>query len=388
MPLAQDVVDRLLVAKGLLGRIQFNPAARPDRISLARAILRAHDAAELALAAIARHLDRLPSSSQTYLMQYFPAIQNEHPEENVIGRDYFSQLNRVRTDIKHHGVFPDAQQWYAVGDRTYEYVSQWCRRYLGISLDQLDESALIAIPEVKALYDKAVEAFSGEHYKKALEHLAYATETLLRSSRALRNLSVGSPHAEHAIKLATFGVNANDYLGLQEFLPSLVYSNDRKLMVRWNQDKFGHPGNWTRSATEFCLGTFVQVALRIQGADWIPGAIEFDFLYEHQVTALVDDVEIVQEQRKGFLDPPQRVVARTLHAGEFMRCSVSRRDETFRAAKAYVSGQEQKRVLSIMNLDEKLWGEVEADKVKVTCVPRDNELVREYFPGLPEVDYE
>src|ERR1700693_797920 len=67
-PLRQDVLDRLLVAKGLLGPIRFAQPPRPDRISLARQILAAHDAAELALAAIARHLDSLPQSSQTYLM--------------------------------------------------------------------------------------------------------------------------------------------------------------------------------------------------------------------------------------------------------------------------------------------------------------------------------
>jgi hypothetical protein len=45
--IAQEVLDRLLVAKGLLSQIRDLPTTRPDRITLARQILTAHDAAEL-----------------------------------------------------------------------------------------------------------------------------------------------------------------------------------------------------------------------------------------------------------------------------------------------------------------------------------------------------
>jgi hypothetical protein len=160
-------------------------------------------------------------------MTYFPAIQEANPGREVAGRDYFSQLNRVRTDIKHHGIFPDPQQWFRVGERTWAYVSSWCQEYLGLSLDDLDESALISDPDVKRHYDAAVEAFYRDLFKGALEHLAYASDALFKSNRALRNLIVGLPRAEDAIKLAAFGVHANDYLALQEFLPRLVHDHDR-----------------------------------------------------------------------------------------------------------------------------------------------------------------
>ena len=389
MPLSQDVVDPLLVAKGMLARVRFLPAVRPDRISLSQTILTAHDAAELALAAIARHLNRLPESPQTYLMQYFPAIKREHPDEAVAGREYFSQLNRVRTDIKHHGIFPDPQQWYRVGERTYEYVSEWCRKYLGLSLDDLDESALIGNQEVKQFYDKAVEAFQREQYKESLEYLAYAAETLFRSNQALRNLSVGKARAEDAIKLAAFGVHANDYLALQEFFPSLIYYRG-DLVVKWDQKKYGHPGNWGKAEVEFSLKTFVDVALRIQDADWIPGAIEFDFIYEHKITALVDGVEIVQE--KGPFSTERRVVA-TLKKGESLRCHVSRKEYNFLNSfieqfSSAVGATPKYNILSILSMNPVFWGEVQAEKVHVTCVPKDKEFVRKYFPDLPEVEYE
>ena len=82
------MLDRLLVAKGLLGPIRFAQTHRPDRISLARQILAAHDdAADLALAAVARHLGSLPQSSQTYLMDHFPVIPQARPTQDVPGRD-------------------------------------------------------------------------------------------------------------------------------------------------------------------------------------------------------------------------------------------------------------------------------------------------------------
>jgi cellobiose-specific phosphotransferase system component IIA len=393
MQLSQDVVDRLLVAKGLLAKIRFLPSARPDRISLAQAILTAHDAAELAIASVAQHLNRLPTGQQIFLMNYFSEIKKEHPGDDVAGHGYLSQLNSVRVAIKHKGIFPDPQQWYRVGERTYEYVSEWCQRYLELSFDRLDQSALIKNPEVKELYDTAMDLFQEGQYKESLEKLGLAAETLFRSNQALRNLIVGKARAEDAIKLAAFGVHANDYLALQEFLPLITYDGDH-YACRWDQVKYGHPGNWNRYAAQFSLKTFVDVAIRIQDADWIPGAIEFDFLYEHKITALFDRVEIIQEKPGlGILGTinPERVVIKTLTKGESLRCQVSRKKVGFinfyQQLGNALKVEGEPPILSINCFDPIFSGEVQADMVYVTCVPRDNALVREYFPDLPEVEY-
>ncbi|MFZ5450202.1 MAG: hypothetical protein ACOZFS_16355 [Thermodesulfobacteriota bacterium] len=387
MHLPQDVVDRLLVAKGLLEKIRFVPTARPDRVSLAKVILSAHDAAELAAAAVARHLNCLPGPQKSYLMDILSEIKKTQ-NTSVPHRDYFSQLNTVRKAIKHEGVFPDPQQWYRVGELTYEYVSDWCQTYLGLSLDELDESALIRDEKVKEMYGDAMDSFRVEQYKETLEHLAYACEALFRSNQALRNLGVGKARAEDAIKLAAFGVHANDYLALQEFLPSLAYDRDYNLVIKWDQKSFGHPGNWTRDAAEFSLKTFVDVALRIQDADWIPGAIEFDLLYEHQITALEDGVEITQEKPiKALADTLNqgRAPVKTLNKGEFLKGRVEPKSpKNFLLA---LLGQEPP-TYSIITPDKQIHGDFDADKVHITCVPKDNALVRKYFPNLPEMDYE
>jgi len=389
MDLSQEVVERLLLAKGLLAKIRFDPTAHPDRISLAQSILSAHNAAELAIAAVATHLGKLPHKKQCYLMDYFPEIKKEHPNDIVAGQPYFSSLNSVRIGIKHEGNFPDPQQWYRVGERTYEYVSEWCREYLGLSLDELDESVLIRDEKVKEWQKKAKEALENDQFRESLEHLAHATDALFSSNRALRGLIIGKSRAEDAIKLAAYGVHANDYLALQEFLPSLVLRRGHdQPVVKWEQRKYGHQGNWTKYTAEFALKTFVDVAIRIQDADWIPGAIEFDVLYEHKISALEDGVEITQEKKSSTMSEalnPKRIVVRTLKKGESLRCHVEPKSpKDFLAA---LLGQKP-TVYSIIIPDQMLYGEIEATKVLVTCVPRDNELVREHFSELPEVEYE
>ena len=383
--LSQDVIDQLLVSKNLLEKIQFLPTASPDRYTIARHVLAAHDAAELAIASIARHLGKTPKSDKTYLMDYFSPIKKAHPEKDVPGRAYFSQLNHVRNGIKHKGIFPDPRQWFRVGEKTYSYISTWCNKYLNTSFDALDESDMITDPDVKEQYDIAKDFFINRDYKGVLESLAKALCLIFENNRALHNLRVGEPRAEDALKLSAFGVHANEFLVLQEFLPRAYYSRiEHQVQIIWEQDKFGHPANWRQNSAEFCLKTFTSVALRIQDAEWIPGAIEFNSVYQHKITALVDGVEIVQERSKNLLGPKEKVVVRTLKKGETIIGIVTEKNDPLLAA---MLGEKHKPVLSFMNSDEKIWGEIDEDKVHVSCIPKEDRLVCEYFPDLPEIEY-
>jgi hypothetical protein len=303
----------------------------------------------------------------------------------VPGKGFFSQLNTVRSTLKHNGLFPDPKQWFRVGEKTYAYLSAWCENYLGLRLDAIDESSLIADNSVKARYAAAVTALASGSYRLCLEELAQAADSLFNNVKGLRHLSVGRSRAEDAIKLAAFGVHGNDYLALQEFLPSMRRDADGARHIVWEQKKYGHPGNWTEEAASFCVKTFVDVALRIQDSPWIPGAFEFGILYEHQIVALTDGVRIVQERGIGQSGSPEQVVIRTLNRGEVLRGQVSTKSTTWVEA---MLGQRPTAILSIMNLDEKLFGDVEANKVRVTCVPRDHPLIHEHFPDLPEVEFD
>ena len=385
--ISQSVIERLLISKNLLDKIRFLPLANPDRSTLARHILTSHDAAELAIAAVASHLDVTPR--QQYLMNYFqPISEKSHDGQDVPGKGYMSQLNDVRVAIKHKGLFPDPQQWSRVGENTYQYVSEWCNKYLMLSLDDLDESEMIADPVVKDRYNSAKKALADEDYKGTLENLALALYTLFDSNNALRNLKVGTPRAEDALRLAAFGVHANEFLVFQEFLPSIQYSYmDGKEKMNWAQEEHGHPANWRQDAAVFCLKTFVSIALKIQDADWIPGAVDFDAVYDHKITALVDDVEIFTEHPGGLLESKRRVVVRSLKKGESMRGKVKRTKRFAEQLLAAISDKVFKPVLEFSNYEESIIGSIEEDKIRVTCVPKDTEFVRQNFPNLPEIDY-
>jgi hypothetical protein len=250
--LRKEVVDRVLLSKFLLREARFHPVAEPDRFFLAVQVLKAHDAADLAIAAIAAAREKPPAKPAPSLMDYFEKLKELHPGGEVAGKDYLGRLNHVRNGVKHRGVFPDLE-WAQAGENVYGHVSQWCQEYLQLSFEDLDESALLASPKVKEHFDSAKKAFSEERYEDALMHLGYALHSLFKESRALWDLRVGDPSPEVAIRLAGYGVHANDFLTLQQYLPKVHEDQGGELRGKWTQGRFGHPGNWRKDAVEFCL---------------------------------------------------------------------------------------------------------------------------------------
>ncbi len=54
---------------------------------------------------------------------------------------------------------------------------------------------------------------------------------------------------------------------------------------------------------------------------------------------------------------------------------------------AALFGQGTSSALLFVSAAEGILGEVEADKIHITCVPREHPKVQEIFPGLPEIEY-
>jgi hypothetical protein len=219
MTIGKEVADQLLLSMSLLEKIRLQAAPNPDRFSLATHILTAHDAAELALASIASARSIQLSKRYPTMMNYLEALKTLHSGREVIRRDYLDRLNRVRNNLKHAGAFPDPQQFASVADAIYNLLSDLCAEYLEISLDDLDESTLLTSATVKRWYDQARTTLADGKYKETLECLAHAMFFLFKESAGLRYLSVGHADPTDAIELTGFGVHANDYLALQEFLP-------------------------------------------------------------------------------------------------------------------------------------------------------------------------
>lgn len=387
MEMNEHIAERLLLSKSLLNPIRQPFVSKPNRSLTAKHILIAHDAAELALSAIAQYVGKTPKKQQVHMMDYFPPLSEEHPGEEVYGKEYFSQLNRARVSIKHCGVFPNLQQWFNVGQKTYEYISAWCVKYIKMPLDSMDESALLADPNIKSLYNTAKEEAKSRNYKECLEFIARAEFELFETNATLRGLSVGTPKAEDAIKLSSYGVNANDYLRLQEFLPAASRYSDDPPSISWKQTKFGHPANWRANATDFCLRTFLSLALCIQNAEWTPGAIDFYTIYEYEIMAKIDGAKMWREEQT----EEKRIIKKfskgeTIHARMVQTVRKQGLSSLTWLIKPENKPREQQELHIIAS--EVGYGSIMRRDFEIRCVPRRNEIVKELFPNLPSLEPE
>jgi hypothetical protein len=392
---SEETVFRLLLAKSLLDPTRTHSVAEPDSFFLAQQLLRAHDAAELVMAAVAQHCQA--RTQENYLMLYVSAVEKK-TEKAVDGKEHLSQMSQARNGLKHYGNLPNEKQWVRVTEKVYEYAEKWCREFLDIDLATLDQSALLQLSEVRQLYADAETKKGAGDYQGALESLGKALHVVFEENAALRGLHAGVPRSEDAIKLAGYGVHGNDYLALQEFLPTINEDKETgELTPQWEQTELGHPGNWRKNAVEFCLRAFLDIALKIQNASWIPGAIEFEALYEYKVTALrpVDVLgdlpvdgesggEVLRSLREGESIAAKDV--KVQQAGSSLRSLLAALNPPLGA---FGSQKSWPPYLEVLLRDDFRRGYITPpEAVAVTCVPRDSEAVKRYFPELPEIPWQ
>jgi hypothetical protein len=324
-----DILQRMLVVKHLLAAKRDQLTPNSDAVAVAQAILTSHDAAELAIAAIASHVKVPGLTERMSLPEYAPKIEAKTGNA-LSGSDYLKQLNAVRVNFKHHGVLPDARDWYRVIDKVWARVDEWCRTYLGVALDEIDLEQFLLDPDVKTLYEMAKTAFREKRYPDALEALGRGLYRQLSQFPGIAwPPAVGRKSTEDALMLAAFGVRPNDYLRLQDFLP--LVSHDwpaNEVVVEWNPRDKGHEGNWTEANVRFCLETFLDLSLKVQHAPPLPFPAPFDLVFDDVITPNGETAELFkweyEDKRSATLltgrRPSGRTVVRTLRPGERVRC--------------------------------------------------------------------
>ncbi len=397
MPLKPEVLDRLLLSKSFLEKIRFQPVAVHDRHTLAANIIAAHDAAELAIASVCDQLGCLPQKGASYLMDYFESYKKTRGND-LHAKEYFRNLNTARNSLKHQGLFPDAKQWSRVGEFVFQHITKWCWDDLQQSFAELDESALLLDADVKRLFDEAKESAGQGDFKGTLEKLALALSIVFKENSALRGFEAGNASTEDVIRVVGFGIHGNDFLALQQFLPHISRWGAGANTPQWKQSEFGHPGNWHESSAEFCLRTFVDVAVKLQGAQWVPGPVRRDILYDEQIEALRDGVEFWRDVPDSA--PANSIAALMMGGGNTKReiRQVLRKGEKLRAivrqaTNAFYGGlgsSAMNGMLSVtpLGIDGFESWNVRASDVKVVCVPKEADYVKQYFEWLPEIDWE
>ena len=227
-----------------------------------------------------------------------------------------------------------------------------------------------------------------------MEKLAIALHAVFMKNPALRQLSVGIPSAEHAIKLAAFGVHANDFLTLQQFLPKVILTLQGPPEIQWDQEQYGHPGNWDKDAARFCLETFLDVAIKLQSANWIPSPIHFSLLYEHKIEVLGDDVGIwsLPEDKPYTFNLKGEIINRklitTLSKGTLLRGWVRLEKDTSLSGLFQEKDPKKEEVFIAAKIPQEIFGYLPKAHVKITCVPRDHEYVKENFSDLAEIPWQ
>src|SRR5260370_17157054 len=102
-----ETIDRLLLSRSLIAPLRFKPAN--DRFAVAAHVLAAHDAAELAIAAVCteKSVPNIHDNRAMPLPDYLGALkQHHHPSRDVSVRDYVSNLNPITLHLNHHAIPP------------------------------------------------------------------------------------------------------------------------------------------------------------------------------------------------------------------------------------------------------------------------------------------
>jgi hypothetical protein len=404
MNLRKEVLHRLLLAKSILSPARATVWGQPNPHLVARQVLTAHDAADLAFAAIAGHMGTYPAKSRAPSMIECLALIGAEGKKHAA---YFTGLSNARDSLKHVGNLPNTNQWVSVGEDVFERLSEICSATLGISLDDLDETELLISENVRGYLVAAKAARASQDFKLVLEELAKALFSALEDAPSLRTIQVGRARAEDALKLTAFGVSANEFLRLQEFLPmvsAFPSGPDLQLEIEgvlWKQSKFGHPGNWRDEVADFCISTCRSVALSIQNAPPVPYPHDFSNAYEYKVTAGEDQVEVwedLADEEKHRIEVlsdkarPSRAPKRSLKKGESVM--VPRRARPFVSDDLSLSGEMIRRVRisydpmssmgSFFGTGPERADFVNLAQVQITCVP--TELYKTW--SLPEIPWE
>ena len=327
MPIAPDILRRLLVSRHLLASHEGRLTPQSDAMAVAQVILTAHDAAELAIAAVATAVGAEVKEHATLMDYPAPIAKAKGASADAFGgRGFLDQLNRVRRDFKHAGILPNVPQWYRVIENATDWISQWCAAYLDADFNSMQAGDLLTHEEVRRFYTAARTAHDAGDYRGALENLGRALLCVLEGVPRIWSPIVGKPNPHRALLLTAFGVSPSQLLTLEEFLPTVerdVFT--REVSLSWETRQHGHPANWRRSHSRFCLEAFVDIALKVQHAEPLPMPIPFHMVYHDVIAAKDQVVELWHYEYGGrslLASPTRGQTVATLQPRERLKCEL------------------------------------------------------------------
>ncbi len=379
---SQQILNRIATGNYLLSTAGPLPS-NADPLSVAQAVLVAHDASELILAALAESVG-FTSRERTTFMEYVTEIEKARGPLTI--SLFFKELNGARVSFKHSGILPTAQQFHDCATKARANLDKACRACLGVSIEEVGLEMLIENDAARQLYEESKLYNRQGKFEDALKSLGRCFREALDATPFAYYVEVGKADTEAALHLLGCGVSPSMFLSLQKFLPSVNWGE-----VTWDLRETGHPGNWTGENVDYCLGVTLKIILQIQHAPFTAHAYPFDVAYEDVLTAKTDGVVVNTEnmlfyghssRAVGELKKGQEIAGRLTPAYEFD--STGKWEETaIENANLFVISPTSAEVLGKkIEPYERLL--IRADLVDVSHRVKQNTGTREMFPHLFE----
>ena len=384
---SQQVLNRIAIGNHLISTSgSLTPNADP--LSVAQAILLAHDASELVLAGLAASIGATPKDKhKTFLMDYVNAIE----ENKQLGiKLFFNELNEARIAFKHLGIPPNTTHFYDCVTKARKHLDEACRACLGQSLEEVGLEALIEDDGARNLYSRAKTLQQQGNFRESLESLGIAFRQALNATPFAFVVSVGEPETEAALHLLGCGVDPSTFMSLQEFLPSVDFGD----AIKWRLRDRGHAANWTRENVDYCLAATLKIILQVQHAQFGAHAIPFQYVFEDVLTANTDGVVLNSEKggmyRALSFRQPSRKAVGELNKGQQISGHMTPAYESDSSYKWQKTFLETANILVVSQPKGDSLGGIEpdtdiivrADLVELSYRVRDDPETRERYPHL------
>lgn len=339
--LTEYVIKKLLFSKHLQSLAEENMIV--DNVTkLSSGVILLQDSVEIFLLALAEHL-QIPLPQETNFYGYFKEINKglskKSSAEQLPLSNQLSKLNRIRVDIKHHGIQPALEECkhFIISVRDfYEEVSlkHFGKPYGSISLiDLLDEG------KSKDFLTESVKLYENGEYKDCLINCRkaiyveierdYSIErrelapSLSDSPLAIEFSYYGHKSPSYArytdyaekyvqdpsdyivfdrdsinIELMRYGIEYNDFWNVLRLTPKVFYSeNNNRWIVKHQFDKLQLDEDVLKNNAEFSLRKTIEIILIIHRNKQSIKTIERDkFFY---IDLKSPEVQVFEKADKG-----------------------------------------------------------------------------------------
>ena len=305
MQVPLHVLNRLIAARGIIEDSGPEPTSVSEPLAVAKKILAAHDASELALLGLCAQLGLRPreidgkTKAEPSFMAVVRTVVDAAFTTDVSAANsaiaLFEQMNRLRVGFKHHGNLPEVLSTHHSFAEIVDTLNEMFNRLLSTPFLEVDQAIAIQDDIARTHFSNSRVFIESGEYKEALEAISRGLHQVFFTGNFRTYMKPGEASTEDALLLSGKGIDPASFLTMQKFLPITHTGTD----VQWELRKNGHSENWTEDAARFCLATAISVTIRLQSAKALPQPQDFYDWFE-DVVEVTAETPTVYKTRNWF----------------------------------------------------------------------------------------